>query len=264
MLLRFTQIQASLAFGLVLLTSAIANGSTENSHDSHRPIATTKAEDVQLVNVAAASTEDTASRNANTAEPAQTSEIAAGSPDSVKALDDLIRQARQRAIPAHEALLRRLQSRKEVGDALKEALAVADEVARFGNAGVKLLNDAKLEKVIELLIEDRKRAELALTATQLPPIVEPVRTSMEVLDDSVDSDDESAFEGYVPVFVQHAPLPLRVGLRHRRTGEFLIVRAGETKRVKKDNVRFLRIRNRQGEQELEFEVNGEEWRATIR
>ena len=174
-------------------------------------------------------------------------------------LDDLLRQARGGDVASHEITLRRLEDREAVGQAVKSTLQVAYEIAAYGDAGVNLMHDASLEQVVESLVQQRQKSrtetiQAVATQKRIQPIVEP---------HSVAADNEG-FPAFDAVFLQRKPQPLRVGLKRRENGEFIVLYAGQSTRLDGDTVRLLRITEDHGVHVLVFDVNGQERRAYVR
>ena len=183
----------------------------------------------------------------------------AESPPEPPTVEELLMRARRGAVAEHEAMLQKLAEREAVGQALKNTLQVAEEIASFGNAGVSLLNDASLDEVVAALVRERNQLRAKIEAAAQP-------TERDLAENEPSVNGEAAptgFDTFTPVFIQRVPLPLRVGLRHIVDGEFVIVNAGQAKELDGDTVRLLRVSAIRGEQVLVFDVNGEERRAYI-
>lgn len=252
---RFSKTFTVAAFGTALVLSqfSIVADATDMAEDSGpAPI------DAPSETVAERPSESIASsveQHSSTETPRNAPVAEAPSPS----LDELLRQAKQGNVSAHETAMRELAEREAMGQALKNTLLVADEIAAYGDAGVRLLNDASLEQVVEALVKERRRRHAELTRPAAPQSQRASRQAAALADD----ESASGFDAYELTYILRLPEPVRVGLRRADTGEVVEVRAGRSTRLDGDAVRLLSVAARNGTHEVVFEVNGEERRAIL-
>ena len=145
-------------------------------------------------------------------------------------LDELLQQARNTPHLQREALLARLAERRRLAVALRSTLEAAEQVAAFGKPGTQLLQDASLDTVVDAMIEEKRREGLEHNrSTQTSSLASAVETVSEVDErkEDGDSDAESGFDAWQPIYVVKDARGHAVGWRHGITGERKITVVGE-------------------------------------
>ena len=149
-------------------------------------------------------------------------------------LDELLRQARNTPHLQREALLARLAERRRLAVALRSTLEAAEQVAAFGKPGAQLLQDASLDTIVDAMIEEERRERLEHNrSTQSSSSGSAIADASEpdLRGEDEDSDAESGFAEWQPVYVVKDARGHTVGWRHEITGERKITVVGERSKI---------------------------------
>ena len=173
-------------------------------------------------------------------------------------LDDLLRQIRETPHLQREALLTRLAERRRLAIALRTTLEAAEHVAKFGEAGAELLQDASLDKVVATMIEAQEQAALEAAQPKVS-VTSPAHTdsSSATSPEDVEAEKEDGFDAWRPVYIVRDARGQKVGWRHLEREERAVTYVGERWQIGADSITVVAVASDQSGSYLVIEINGE-------
>ncbi len=174
-------------------------------------------------------------------------------------LDDLLRQTRETPHLQREALLTRLAERRRLAIALRTTLEAAEHVAKFGEAGAELLQDASLDKIVATMIETQEQAALDAAQPKVS-VSSPTHTdpnSSAASPEDVEAEKEDGFDAWRPIYIVHDARGQKVGWRHLEREERAVTYVGERWEIGPDAITVVAVASDQSGSYLVIEVNGE-------
>ena len=175
-------------------------------------------------------------------------------------LDELLRQIRETPHLQREALLTRLAERRRLAIALRTTLEAAEHVAKFGEAGAELLQDASLDEVVATMIKAQEQAahETAQPAVAVAsPTHSDTKTSSAASPEEVDAEKVDGFDAWRLVYIVRDARGQKVGWRHLESEERAVTYVGEHWQIGADTIKIESVSSNQSGNYLVIEVNGE-------
>lgn len=166
-----------------------------------------------------------------TAEPA---------PTTRPSLDDVLREAGNTPQAQDDRFRARLVEQRELALALRSTLEAAEQVARFGDAGEQLLQQASLETIVTAMVkaQERERQESQEAST---PIEVVSASPIPATPNATVADEPTGFAAWQPVYIVSDARGYRVGWRHQTTGERITTYVGETSMFGSDAVEVIGV-----------------------
>ncbi len=175
-------------------------------------------------------------------------------------LDELLRQIRETPHLQREALLTRLAERRRLAIALRTTLEAAEHVAKFGEAGAELLQDASLDEVVATMIKAQEQAahETAQPAVAVAsPTHSDTKTSSAASPEEVDAEKVDGFDAWRLVYIVRDARGQKVGWRHLESEERAVTYVGEHWQIGADTIKIESVSSNRSGNYLVIEVNGE-------